>query len=77
MTHVCTESHFVAYSMKQAATRLQAESRPDQQVSQLGGMTDFLGMIHDSDHGDCIIVGMATAGKMPWRWIMWWSHCVR
>jgi len=54
---------FIAYSMKEAQKRFEATSSVNNEVKELGGITDLAGMVYDDKNRDLIIVGQANKGK--------------
>ncbi|MHB9075830.1 MAG: hypothetical protein ACYC6G_20195 [Desulfobaccales bacterium] len=56
---------FVAYSLKEAERRITVSGKTDQDVVNLGGITDLAGMVYYPDHHELIIVGKINDGKPP------------
>lgn len=55
-----TGGPYVAFSLSEAMTRAQNANRKDAAIKYLGGMTRVLGMVHDKEQGDIILVGRAV-----------------
>lgn len=53
---------FVAYSLRQSERLAGLHKRPVKGLSNLGGMTRIVGMVHDADSQDIILVGKKVAG---------------
>ena len=61
--HAAPDRKFIAFSLKNAEHVAESSDA----AAQLGGMTDIIGIVHDADTGDAILVGAIDEGRNPLR----------
>lgn len=57
------DSPYVAFSLREAQRRAQTDNDGSEELRRLGGITRIIGMVHDRDHQDVILVGRKIAGQ--------------